>query len=115
MYLNAKDNKGDAVNGAAKWSGTLGAIYHPNQDLSLIGRVTYLGSATINSGTLDVPAYAKFDLGASYKTKINSTPVTIDAMCYNITGKDYWNARSGSSSLSLGAPRTFVLSATFDI
>ena len=115
MYLDAKDNKGDRVNGAARWSGSLGAVYHPDEDISFIGRVTYLGSSTINNGDLDVPAYAKFDLGMSYKTKLNNTPVTIDAMCYNIGGKDYWQARSGSSSLTLGAPRTFVLSATFDI
>lgn len=115
MYLNAKDNKDNPVNGASKWSGTVGTIYHPTSDLSFLGRVTWLSSSTINNGTLDVPSYAKFDLGASYKTKLNKTPVTIDAMCYNLTGKDYWISRSGSSSLSLGAPRTFVLSATFDI
>ncbi|MFR4382969.1 MAG: hypothetical protein ACLT4X_00950 [Phascolarctobacterium sp.] len=81
----------------------------------MIGRMTYLGSSTIKSGTLDVPSYAKFDLGASYKTKWNNTPVSLDLMCYNLGGKDYWNARSGSSSLSLGAPRTVVLSANFEI
>ena len=115
MYLNAKDNKGNAVNGASKWSGTVGAIYHPDKDWSLIGRVTYLGSTTINNGALDVPSYTKFDLGASYKTKLHNTPVTFDLMCYNLAGKDYWSARSGSSSLNLGAPRTVVLSANFEI
>ena len=115
MYLNAKDNKDNVVNGAAKWSGTVGGIYHPTDELSFIGRMTYLGSSTINDGALDVPSYAKFDLGASYKTKLNNTPVTFDLMCYNLTGKDYWSARSGSSSLNLGAPRTVVLSANFEL
>lgn len=115
MYLNAKDNKGNVVNGAAKWSGTVGGIYHPTDELSFIGRMTYLGSSTINDGALDVPSYAKFDLGASYKTKLNNTPVTFDLMCYNLTGKDYWSARSGSSSLNIGAPRTIVLSANFEL
>ena len=115
MYLDSKDNKGNAVNGAAKWSGTVGGIYHPTDELSFIGRMTYLGSSTINDGALDVPSYAKFDLGASYKTKLNNTPVTFDLMCYNLTGKDYWSARSGSSSLNLGAPRTLVLSANFEL
>lgn len=115
MYLDAKDNKGNRIDGAAEWSASVGAIYHPNDDLSLIGRMTYLGSSTIKSGALDVPSYAKFDLGASYKTKWNNTHVSLDLMCYNLGGKDYWNARSGSSSLSLGAPRTVVLSANFEI
>lgn len=115
MYLDAKDNKGQDVNGASEWSGTVGAIYKPTEDLSIIGRITYLGSTTINNGDLDVPSYAKFDLGASYKTKLNNTPVTFDLMCYNLTGKDYWSARSGYSSLNVGAPRTVVLSANFEI
>ncbi len=115
MYLNAKDNKDNPVNGASKWSGTVGAIYHPDEDWSVIGRMTYLDSTTINNGTLDVPSYTKFDLGASYKTKINNTPVTFDLMCYNLTDKDYWSARSGSSSLNVSAPRTIVLSANFEI
>lgn len=115
MYLNAKDYKGNDVNGASKWSGTVGAIYHHNEDLSFIGRMTYLSSTSINNGVLDVPAYAKFDLGASYKTKLSNTPVTFDLMCYNLTGKDYWSARSGSSGLMVGAPRTVVLSANFEI
>ncbi|WP_293729735.1 TonB-dependent siderophore receptor [uncultured Phascolarctobacterium sp.] len=115
MYLNAEDYKGNDVNGASKWSGTVGAIYHPTEDLSFIGRVTYLDSTTINNGALDVPSYTKFDLGASYKTKLSHTPVTFDLMCYNLTGKDYWSARSGSSSLNVGAPRTIVLSANFEI
>ena len=115
MYLNAKDYKGNDVNGASKWSGTVGAIYHPTEDVSLIGRMTYLSSTTINNGDLDVPSYAKFDLGASYKTRLHNTPVTFDLMCYNLAGKDYWSARSGSSSLMVGAPRTVVLSANFEI
>ena len=115
MYLDAKDYKGNKINGASKWSGTVGAIYHPTDELSFIGRMTYLGSTSINNGVLDVPSYAKYDLGASYKTKLNNTPVTFDLMCYNVAGKDYWSARSGSSSLCLGAPRTVVFSANFEL
>ena len=70
MYLDAKDYKGNKINGASKWSGTVGAIYHPTDELSFIGRMTYLGSTSINNGALDVPSFAKYDLGASYKTKL---------------------------------------------
>ena len=115
MYLDAKDNQGRDVNGASEWSGVLGAIYRPSSEWSLLGRMMYVGNTTINNGVLDVPSYVKFDLGASYKTKIGETPLTVNAMLYNINGKDYWAARAGSSSLSVGAPRTFVLSATVDL
>lgn len=115
MYLDSKDNKGQDVNGASDWSATLGAMYHANDAFSVLGRVTYLEATTINNGVLRVPSYTKFDVGVSYKTRISNTPVTFDAMCYNVFGKDYWTARSGSSSLSLGAPRTFVLSANFQL
>ncbi len=54
-----------------------------------------------------------FDLGYKHKTKINSTPVTLTAMCYNVLGKDYWISRG--TSVALGAPRTMMLSAQFDI
>lgn len=115
MYLDAKDYKGNKINGASRWSGTVGAIYNPTEDLSFIGRMSYMGSTSINNGELDVPSYAKYDLGASYKTKLNNTPVTFDLMCYNVTGKDYWHANSGSSSLFVGAPRTVVFSANFEL
>lgn len=52
MYLDAKDYKGNKINGASKWSGTVGAIYHPTDELSFIGRMTYLGSTSINNGAL---------------------------------------------------------------
>ena len=122
MYLDATQEKtsdpkldGKVVNGASEWSSTLGVVYHPDDNTSLVGRFNYLDGSTINNGALEVPSYVTFDLGASYKTKLNNTPVTLDLMCYNVAGKDYWNSRAGSSSLSLGAPRTITLSATFDI
>lgn len=56
-----------------------------------------------------------FDLGLNYKTKINNTPVTLSAMCYNVTGKDYWIPQSGTNYLALSNPRTFMLTAQFDL
>lgn len=115
MYLDAKDMKGNDVDGAADWSATLGAIYHVNDVLSFLGRVSYMDDTTINGGQLRVPSATRFDLGASWSTKISHTPVTFRAMCYNVLDKNYWVARSGSSSLSIGTPRTFVLSANFSM
>ena len=113
MYLHSKDRYGKDVNGAADWSYTIGTEYHATEAFSILGRLTYQSSATINGGKQHVPSYTRFDLGASWDTKISNTPVTFNAMCYNLFAKDYWIARSGNNSLTLGAPRTFVLSANF--
>ena len=66
-------------------------------------------------GKYEIPSYVTFDLGVNYKTKINSVPVKLSAMCYNIADKDYWMGRGGSSTFGLSMPRTFMLSAQFDI
>ena len=113
MYLDAKDYAGRDVNGASDWSAVLGAEYHANDVLSFLGRISYMGDTTINNGVLKVPSATRFDFGASWETKFGKTPVTLNAMLYNAFGKDYWEARSGSNALSLGSPRTFVLSANF--
>mgnify|MGYP000097866047 FL=1 len=128
MYLDAKRNKtsdsnmdgigdydGYRVNGSSRWNGVLAREYEANDDFSVLGRAVYNGSSTINNGDLDVPAYMSFDLGLNYKTKINNTPVTLSAMCYNVTGKDYWIPQSGTNYLALSNPRTFMLAAQFDL
>ena len=122
MYLKAtqeKTSKGNydglRVNGAPNWQATLGVTYHANDRLDLIFRGVYEGSATINNEALHVPAYMKFDFGATYRTKLDTTPVTITAMCYNLTNKNYWQASSTSNNLFVGSPRTFMLSAAFSL
>jgi iron complex outermembrane recepter protein len=128
MYLNAKQNKttagyfdGKPVNGAAQWSGTLAAIYKPEKDVSLLARLNYLSSSTLFTSSsasyseLNVPAYMVLDLGVEWKTKFDKTPVTLSAMCYNVEDKHYWKPRTGQNSLLVGSPRTFMVSAQFDL
>lgn len=120
MYIDVEQaktqggkNDGKPVDGIPHWTGTFGAVYHPNSQWSFIGKANYVGSSKINSNTMSVPSSFVFDLGAAYDTTIGGTPVTFSAMLYNVAGKDYWISRGSSSSLALGAPRTFVLSANF--
>ena len=121
MYLNAEQNKtakgtndGKAVNGVAKWNAVATLEYQANKDFSVIGRGVYVGKADIFNEKLQVPSHMTFDLGINYKTKINTTPVQLSAMCYNLTDKNYWDAHTGNG-LILSSPRTFMLSAQFDI
>lgn len=122
MYLDAKQTKtknglydGIKVAGSSEWSGVIGLEYMPDDKLSVLGRGMYVGSASLNNEKYKVPSHLTFDLGMKYKTKISETPVTVSAMCYNVTGKDYWIAKTGVDTIMLSNPRTFMLSAQFDI
>jgi iron complex outermembrane receptor protein len=44
---------------------------------------------------------------------IDRTPVSLRANVQNVTGANYW-ATTGRGILSPGAPRTYLLSASFD-
>lgn len=107
------------VNGVPKWSSVIGAEYKPSEDWGIVGRVNMIDKCYIDSsstsGKTKISGYTTFDIGLNYKTKINSTPVKLSAMCYNLTDKDYWLGRGGSTTFGLSMPRTFALSATFDI
>ena len=126
MYLNAQrentangTNDGKFVNGVAKWSGVMGLEYKPDEDWGIVGRATWVDKAYIDSkaigGKTEIPSYVTFDLGVNYKTKINTVPVKLSAMCYNVADKDYWMGRGSSTTIGLSMPRTFMLSAQFDI
>lgn len=101
------------VNGAPKWNGVLAAEYEADDDTSIIGRMNYTGKSHVNDNGITTPSFVTFDLGIKHKTKINTVPVTLRAMCYNLFGEDYWISRG--TSVAFGAPRTFMLSAQFDI
>ena len=126
MYLDAQreqTNNGSKdgwfVNGVAKWSGVLGLEYKPDEDWGVVGRANWVDKAYIDSaavgGKTEIPSYVTFDLGVNYKTKINTVPVKLSAMCYNVADKDYWMGRGSSTTFGLSMPRTFMLSAQFDI
>jgi iron complex outermembrane receptor protein len=119
MHLNAKQKttsaatNGKRPNGVPEWSANLGVEYKANDDFSVLMRGNYVGSSYVLNEKYSVPSYFTLDAGVNYKTSLNGTPVTLRAMCYNVTNKKYW-APSGNT-LHSGGPRTFMLSAEFDI
>lgn len=126
IYLDAEREKtkngtkdGCFVNGVSEWSGVLGLEYNPEESWGIVGRAVWNDKAYIdsgsNSGKTEIPSYVTFDLGVNYKTKINTVPVKLSAMCYNVADKDYWMGRGSSTTIGLSMPRTFMLSAQFDI
>ena len=119
MHLDAKQKttsaatNGKRPNGVPEWSANLGVEYKANDDFSVLMRGNYVGSSFVRNEQYGVPSYFTLDAGVNYKTSLNSTPVTLRAMCYNVTDKKYW-APSGNT-LHSGGPRTFMFSAEFDI
>ena len=119
MHLNAKqkttkaETNGKRPNGVPEWSANLGVEYKASDDFSVLMRGNYVGSSYVRDEKYGVPSYFTLDAGVNYKTSLNSTPVTLRAMCYNVTNKKYW--APSNNTLHSGGPRTFMLSAEFDI
>ncbi|MCU1717145.1 TonB-dependent receptor [Pseudomonas sp. 5P_3.1_Bac2] len=115
-------DKDKQVTGVPKVMAKLGAEYDLSAlpGLTLTGDVNYTdGRAVTNDHRLSLPSYTIFDVGVRYSTKIESKPVTLRAMVQNVADKAYWigswNGGDGSGlSGGLGAPRTYMFSASVD-
>jgi iron complex outermembrane receptor protein len=82
--------------------------------VTLTGRVIHTSSQYYDqANTQSIPAWTTLDLGMRYTTTIEHTAVTLRANVQNVTGVNYW-ASTGRGILSPGAPRTYLLSASFD-
>lgn len=97
------------VIGTPKWNAVLAAEYLPEPDTALIGRLRFTDSQLVNDRGVTSPSFTIFDLGIRHKTTINAVPVTLSAMCYNVFDKNYFTIDD------LGEPRTFMVSAQFDL
>ncbi len=119
MYLdteqvtNKTDSNGKRANGVPEWTANFGVEYKASDSFSALARANYVGSSYIQNEKYKVPSYFTFDLGFKSKTKICDTPVTLSAMCYNVADKSYWNPEG--NYLHVGGPRTFMLSAEFEL
>ncbi|KIZ39120.1 MULTISPECIES: TonB-dependent siderophore receptor [Rhodopseudomonas] len=82
--------------------------------LSLNGRVIHTGSSYLTTAnTVKFPAWTRLDIGARYTTTaLTGKPVTFRANIENVTGENYW--LTTGTYVTVGAPRTYVLSAAFD-
>jgi iron complex outermembrane recepter protein len=84
--------------------------------LTLSGRVIYTGSQYANvTNTLSLPAWTRVDIGARYtfKSPWNGKPIVIRANIENVANNAYWTS-AYSGVITLAAPRTYLLSTTFN-
>ncbi|WP_417130814.1 TonB-dependent receptor [Phascolarctobacterium faecium] len=119
MHLNTEQKtsstatNGKRPNGVPDWTASLGVEYEASDAFSALLRGNYVGTSYVLNEKYKVPSYFTMDLGVKYKTKMNSTPVTLNAICYNVFNKNYWSA--SGNVLHLGGPRTFMVSAEFEL
>lgn len=104
---------GKTADGIPKWNGNLALDYRPNDNFTILGRMSYIGKSHIGHGTYTVPQYYRYDLGVKYDTTFGTVPVTISAMCYNVTNKKGWYTADQGNQLLVADPRTFMISAEF--
>lgn len=86
------------------------------RDLTLSGRVVYTGSQYVNvTNTLSLPDWTRVDIGARYTftSPWNGKPIVVRANIENLFNKAYW-ASAYSGVITLGAPRTYLVSTTFN-
>lgn len=111
-------NNGNRPINVPRFQANLGAEW----DLPALPGLTLTSMLVYNStqyvdqaNTQELPAWTRVDLGARYRTKISGTPTVFRLNVYNVFNKNYWTGPAADyGSLYLGAPRTVMLSASFD-
>ena len=113
----SRANQGKQAAGVPKLQAKLGVEW----DTPAVPGVTLTANATAASkqyinadNSLSVPGRTVFDLGARYATRAAGHPLTLRASVTNVANRAYW-ALPQWTTLGLGAPRTFLLSATLDL
>ncbi|HMM77275.1 MAG TPA: TonB-dependent siderophore receptor [Gammaproteobacteria bacterium] len=100
------------ANGNVEWD----LPYVPN--LTLDARVIFTGEQYIDTAnTLSIPSWTRLDLGARYATRLGGQALVVRGRIENIGDRDYWASAGGfpgANYLVLGAPRSFILSASMD-
>ncbi|CAN7619075.1 TonB-dependent receptor [Rhizobacter sp. LjRoot28] len=120
IKTNGGATDGKRAIGAPKAQMTLGSEWDVAglRGLTLDGRVLHTTSQYADAAnTQKVPAWTRVDLGARYVMAVADRVVTLRARVENVADADHWTSAGGypgSGYLVIGAPRTFVASASVD-
>ena len=115
---NGTHTDGRTAIGVPALNANIGAEWDPwfVPGLTFSGRVIYTGSQYYDAANLiSLPAWTRVDLGARYTflSPWNGKPIVVRANIENVGNQAYW-ASAYSSVLTLGAPRTYLVSTTFN-
>jgi len=110
-------NDDHKAQGVANTNVNLGAEWDtPFRGLTLSGRVIYTSEAYINAAnTFSIPDWTRYDLGACYtfNSPWNGKPTTVRFGIENVANSSYYaSSYSGDGIVTVGAPRTYLVSTT---
>lgn len=113
----ASNNGKDAV-GVPGVTANIGAEWDTPfvRDFTLTGRVVYTSRQYVDvANTLTIPEWTRVDLGARYTftSPWNGKPIVVRGSIENVFNKAYW-ASAYSGVITLAAPRTYLVSTTFN-
>lgn len=82
--------------------------------LTLTARMLHTSPQYIDAGnTQKISTWNRYDLGARYAFVAGKTPITVRGTIENLFDKNYWQS-SAREALTVGAPRTVLLSVSAD-
>jgi iron complex outermembrane recepter protein len=84
--------------------------------LALNGRVIYTSGSyltALNNSWQQYSDWTRVDIGARYATTLNGRPVTIRANIENLFDNRYW--LTTGAFVTAASPRTYIISAAFDL
>ncbi len=110
--------RGKKATGAPDVQVNLGAEWDTPfvRGLTFSGRAIYTSSQYLNvANTQSIPAWTRFDAGVRYAfDRTDGKPIAIRFNVENLFNLNYWAAANSTYGLSMGAPRTYLLSLTAD-
>ncbi|UPG83966.1 TonB-dependent siderophore receptor [Luteibacter aegosomatis] len=84
-------------------------------DITVSARAVRTGKQYLDAANqLKVPAWTTYDVGARTTAHLEGVPVTFRLTVQNLTNKGYWASANGGY-LTQGLPRTYYVSASFDL
>lgn len=107
---------GMTATGVPRWLLNLGGEWDLGAlpGLTLSARMLATSSQYLDdANTSRIPGWTRWDIGARYNTKALGRPFVVRANIENLLGRNYWASASGNW-LTLGGPRTVMLSASMD-
>ena len=110
-------NNGKTAAGVPKWTANLGSEWDLPwvPGLTLSGRMVYTSSQYLDAANkLPIASWTRFDVGGRYATRIQGKNVVFRANVENLANRNYWAGYFNDGYATLGAPRTFKLSASVD-
>ncbi|WP_341704917.1 TonB-dependent receptor [Ferrovibrio sp.] len=126
MYVDARQEKtdngtndGKKVFGVSEYQFNLAAEWDLPfvEGLTLTGRVIHNSEFYANAtNTQLVPDWTRYDVGARYELESpwSGKPLVVRFSVENLFNTDYWQGTATDKYVFLGAPRTYLVSTTFN-